>query len=394
MDGERSPQSDVVVVGARCAGAATALQLARQGHDVTLVDRVAFPSDTLSTHVIARGGVVLLDQWGLLDAVDASGAPPLRTVEFHVEGEIIQRPIKDKAGVDHLTAPRRHVLDHLLVRAAVDAGATLRTGISVTGVVREGGRVTGVLGRDADGAPVRHDARFVVGADGLRTSVARAVGAPIVESRPASGATHYTYFRGPEWGAIEMHIAPGVMAGVFPTHSGEANVWACTPAATTSRIAGQQEDEFLQVLATANPALAERMAGAERMAPIRGAIGLPNHVRVPWGPGWALVGDAGMHRDPVTGHGITDAFRDAELLARALDGILGGELSEAAAGRAYRDLRHDLGYELFDATARMAQFPPVEEFVAQQLRAQAAIEVEAQFLSELAPWPARLAAVA
>ncbi len=394
MHPRRSPRSDVVVVGARCAGAATALLLARQGHAVTMVDRVGFPSDTLSTHVLARGGVVELARWGLLDEVLASGAPPLRTVQFHVGGEIVEREIKDRAGVDFLIAPRRLMLDHVLVQAALDAGAQLRTGVTVTDVVRRGDRVAGIVGRDTFGAEFRHDARFVVGADGLRSRIARAVGARMTEERAASGSTHYTYFRGPRWGGIEMHIAEGVMAGVFPTHGGEANVWACTPAATTPNLAGDRGDDFLRLVATANPALAERMARAERTSPIRSALGLPNHIREPWGPGWALVGDAGQHRDPVTGHGMTDAFRDAELVARAVDSVLRDELSEAAAAAAFRSLRHDLSYEVFDATARMAQFPAVETFVAEQQRANAAFEVEARFLSQLAPWPAPLAAVA
>ncbi len=394
MSSTHVTESDVVVVGARCAGAATAMLLARQGHRVTLVDRASFPSDTLSTHAIARGGVVQLARWGLLDEVLASGAPPILHASFHVGGEVTRHRIKAKAGVDHLLAPRRHVLDALLVDAAVRAGVDLRTGVNITRVDQYLGRVTGVVGRDADGADLQVTARFVVGADGLRSRIARAVGAPIVDSRPPGGATHYSYFHGPAWDGFEFHIAEGVMAGIFPTHAGEANVWTCTPGATTPNVAGGETDGFLQLLALANPALADRMAGAERTAPVRSAFNLPNHARQPWGPGWALVGDAGMHRDPVSGHGITDAFRDAELLARALDGALRGELSEAAAGRAFRDLRDELSREVFDTTAVMSQYPPVKTFVAEQRRGNAAMDAEATFLSELSPWPAPLAAVA
>src|SRR4051812_39242000 len=143
---------DVVVVGGRCAGAATAMLLARQGLDVVIVDRAEFPSDTLSTHAMARGGVVQLARWGLLDEVLASGAPPIRTVSFRFPGGQVDREVKPTAGVDHVLAPRRIVLDEIMLRAATAAGAELRTGVSVTGVMFDRNRrATGVRTRDRDG---------------------------------------------------------------------------------------------------------------------------------------------------------------------------------------------------------------------------------------------------
>ena len=179
----RIETADVVIVGARCAGAATAMLLARGGHDVVMVDRATFPSDTLSTHAIARGGVVQLHRWGLLDAVVASGAPPIRRVEFCTGDQPVVRTVKDRYGVDFLVAPRRHVLDPLIQGAAVDAGARLRPSVTVTGVVRNAaGRVIGITGRDGEG-PIEVHARFVVGADGLKSRVARSVGARMLERR-------------------------------------------------------------------------------------------------------------------------------------------------------------------------------------------------------------------
>lgn len=388
------PATDVVVVGARCAGAALAMLLARQGHRVVVVDRATFPSDTLSTHAIARGGVVQLARWGLLDAVLDSGAPAIRRVRFHAGGDVVDRQIKGRSGVDLLVAPRRHVLDQLLVDAAIEAGAEVRTGVSVTGVTRHLGRVTGIVGHDAPREPVRISARFVVGADGLRSRVAREVPAQVAVRRPPGGAAHYAYVARPDWDGFEFHIADRVMAGVFPTHGGEANVWVCGPGDHVERLRGDRPAGFLTLLASANPELAERVAAAGHTGPIRGVAGLPNHIRRAWGPGWALVGDAAMHRDPVTGHGITDAFRDAELMARTLDRVLRGEEAEAAAGRAYEARRHELVHEQFDATVRMSQYPPVDEFVAQQRRSTEAIEAEAQVLSELPAWPAPLVAAA
>lgn len=194
---------DVVVVGARAAGAATALLLARLGHDVVLLDRAVFPADTLSTHQIARTGVVQLHRWGLLQAVLDSGAPAIRQVTFTTPDESVTRPVKDKAGVDLLLAPRRHILDTIVADAAADAGVDVRLGVTVTGVrLDDAGRATGVYGRDRTGAPLRIDARFVVGADGLGSRVARSVGAEITEDRGAAGATQYAYYTAP---AVARH---------------------------------------------------------------------------------------------------------------------------------------------------------------------------------------------
>ena len=134
MTSNRS-RRDVVVVGGRVAGSATAMLLARLGHDVAVVDQASFPSDTTSTHSIARSGVVQLQRWGLLDAVLDSGAPATRQVTFHALGESVTRTIKHKSGVGLVVSPRPHVLDTILAAAAQRAGAEVRTGITVTGVI-------------------------------------------------------------------------------------------------------------------------------------------------------------------------------------------------------------------------------------------------------------------
>jgi len=181
---------DVVVVGARAAGAVTALLLGRLGHDVVLVDRTIFPADTVSTHQIARPGVVQLNRWGLLEAVLASGAPAIRQVTFTAAGESVTRAVKDKNGVDLLVAPRRYILDTIVAEAAAQAGVHMRFGVTVNGVrLDDAGRATGVYGHDRTGAPIEIDARFVVGADGLGSRVARSVGAELITHRGWGGAT-------------------------------------------------------------------------------------------------------------------------------------------------------------------------------------------------------------
>lgn len=383
----RTTDHDVVIVGARCAGAATAMLLARLGHDVAVLDRATFPSDTLSTHAIARGGMVQLSRWGLLDAVDATGAPRIHTVSFHLpDGSTLGRVVKDRAGVDHLSAPRRYVLDGILQDAAAGAGARIEGEATFLATTRDrSGRVSGVTVRGSDGATRHVRARFVVGADGLRSRVARDVGAATIDERPSHTATRYAYVGGLDATGFEFHIGERRFAGVFPTHGGEANVWVIAPAEDTGAADGDRRAAFLALLESASPALAERVRGARLASPVRGAVRYPNYVRAAAGPGWALVGDAGYHRDPITGHGITDAFRDAELLARQLDRALTGVADEHDALARYADERHRLLAPIFDVTCRLAALPAVDEFVALQKHLSALIEEEATALAALPP---------
>ena len=387
---ERS-HHDVVVVGSRCAGAATAMLLARAGHDVVVVDRCRFPSDVVSTHGLARGAVVQLSRWGLLGAVLASGAPPVRSVLFRRDDTEVTRSIKDRAGVDLLVAPRRTILDSLLVDAAAAAGATVRTGVTATGVRRDpDGRVIGIEARTADGASMELRARHVVGADGLRSRTAGWFGAEVLESFTADIATFYAYVAGVPWPAYEFHIAADGFAGVFPTHDGEGCVWLIRPTPALRQLRGAGADRpaaLVDELARVSPTLTARVRAGRVASPVRGVAGLPNHVRQPVGPGWALVGDAGYHRDPITGHGITDAFRDAELLAAAIDRSLRDPAAEHEALAAYHDQRDAALRETFDLTRALTSFPHPDRFVELQMQLSEVLEREAELLASL-PAPA------
>jgi flavin-dependent dehydrogenase len=376
---------DVVVVGARAAGAATALLLARQGYDVAVVDRHAFPSDTLSTHQIARPGVVQLHRWGLLDAVLRSGAPAIRQITFSGAGESTTRKVRDSAGVDLLVAPRRYILDTLLAEAA--AGADLRLGLTVDGVRFAAGRAVGVYGHDRAGAPVELGARFVVGADGLGSRVARAVGAEVIEDRGAAGAVQYAYFAGLSWPGIELIVAERALTGVFPTHHGEACIWICSPSADAHRArrqAASREDAFAAYLHRTAPDLAARLRAGRLTSPVSGMLRTPNYIRRAHGPGWALVGDAGYHRDALTGHGLSDAYRDAELLATALDRAMRGDVDQGTALAGYQRQRDRALRRVFDLTVALANYPPIAEFVLLQKQLAWALDAEA---SELAARP-------
>ncbi|HKE52308.1 MAG TPA: FAD-dependent monooxygenase [Actinomycetes bacterium] len=385
---ESRHRHDVVVVGSRAAGAATALLLARLGYDVVLVDRAVFPADTLSTHQIARTGVVALHRWGLLDAVLASGAPAIRQVSFTAAGESITRAIKSRSGVDFLVAPRRYILDALVADAAARARADVRFGVEIDGVCRDdAGRAIGVYGHDRSGAELEMAARFVVGADGLGSRVARWVGADVIEQRGDQSAAQYAYFDGVPWPAIELIAANRALAGVFPTHHGEACIWVCTPTAdarAARRLAPSRPEAFAVLLQRAAPELADRLRTGRRTSPVTGMLRAPNLLRRAHGPGWALVGDAGYHRDPVTGHGLSDAYRDAELLAGALDAALRGDLDETDALAGYQRQRDQALREVFDLTCALAKYPPVPEFVELQKRLGQAIDAGA---AELAARP-------
>ena len=376
---------DVVIVGARAAGGATAMLLARLGHDVVVVDQASFPSDTVSTHAIARSGVVQLRRWGLLEAVLDSGAPAIRQVTFHAGGESVSRTIRHKAGVDLVVAPRRYVLDTIIAATAGRAGADVRTGVTVTGVQRDGrGRVTGIYGHDRAGAAIDLGGRYVIGADGLSSRVARSVGAAITQVRPAGGAAQYAYYAGIPWAGMELFVAERSFAGVFPTHDGQACIWVCTPtdaAKAVRRRTGSREEAFGELLARSAPQLAERLRHARRTSPVQGMLRQPNQVRHAAGPGWALVGDAGYHRDAVTAHGISDAFRDAEFLTVALDQVLSAGAEERTALARYQQQRNQALREIFDITCRLAAYPPVPAFIELQKQLSAAIDKQAAALA-------------
>jgi 2-polyprenyl-6-methoxyphenol hydroxylase-like FAD-dependent oxidoreductase len=390
---------DVVIVGGRVAGSATAMLLARLGHDVVVVDQESFASDTISTHSIARSGVVQLRRWGLLDEVLDSGAPAIREVTFNAGGESVRRRIKDKAGVDLVMAPRRYVLDGLLASAAQRAGAGMRFGVTVCGVYRDQrGRAAGVFGRDRAGAPVEIRARYVIGADGWRSRVARSVDASINDAGGADGAAQYAYYSGIPWAGIELFVADRSFAGVFPTHEGEACIWVCNPAADAASVrrgAASRVEAFNELLERSAPQLSDRLRAARRTSAVQGMLRQPNQLRQAYGLGWALVGDAGYHHDAVTAYGISDAFRDAELLAVALDQALSGAAEESTALARYERERNQALRETLEIACALAAYPPVPTFVEQQKKLAAAIDKEAAALAARPiPGERRLAATA
>jgi flavin-dependent dehydrogenase len=346
--------ADVAVVGARCAGAFLAAILARAGLSVVVLEKAAPGTDTLSTHALMRGGVMELARHGLIDAVLAAGTPVIRETVFAYGDDEVSVPVRPQPGVPGLFAPRRHVLDGILQRAASEAGATMLFGHRVEDVTRRpDGRIDGVVARGPDGADVRVRAELVVGADGVRSRIARAAGARTIVAGRAAAATLFAYVPCVRAAGYLWRYRPGASVGVIPTNGGEACVFAAAPAA---RFAGGLPADpaaaFGALLAEVSPDDAGLARGPD--GPVRGLRafgGLPGHVREAHGPGWALVGDAGLFRDPITAHGMTDALIHAELLAAAV--LEGGD---APAMRRFAEARDDLARPIFDATEAIAAF--------------------------------------
>jgi flavin-dependent dehydrogenase len=357
------PEYDAVVVGARCGGAATAMLLARQGLRVLLLDRARRGSDTLSTHALMRGGALLLHRWGILDQVAAAGTPPVRHTRFHygdpqLGDETVTVTLKPVAGIEALYAPRRTLLDVLLVDAAVAAGAEVRFGVAVTDLLRDGtGRIAGVTGRDRAGSGVRVSAGLTVGADGIRSVVARHAGARTRWLGSGSGAVIYGYWSGLDVIGYEWFYRPGASAGLIPTNGGEVCVFAGT---STDRFAAETAGDlrggYHRLLEEATGGAHRRLAAARAPRRLRAFPGRPSYLREAAGPGWALVGDAGGFLDPLSTHGITDALRDAQLLARAVADHRRGEASEPSALSRYVNLRDEITSPLYRVMDQVAGY--------------------------------------
>jgi flavin-dependent dehydrogenase len=343
---------DAIVVGARVAGAATALLLARAGLNVLVLERGQYGTDTLSTHALMRGAVLQLARWRLLPALEAAGTPLIRRTTFEYGDQVVCVDIAPRDGVPGLFAPRRHLLDRVLVDAARAAGAEVVFGTSVHELLYgPGGRVRGVRAGAAGERAITLEAQMIVGADGLGSAVARLTAAPVSRQGRWAGAVVYGYWPTEPSDQLHWSWGTGTAAGLIPTNDGHACVFVAVPAPHFApQFRGDLEGGYWRVLDACAPALADRLRASGLVPRLRGFAGAPGVMRQAIGPGWALVGDAGYFKDPITAHGITDALRDADLLASA---ILDGR--DAALGE-YQTARDDLSTTLFDISDEIASF--------------------------------------
>src|SRR6185436_3129766 len=277
-----------IVVGARCAGAATAMLLAGGGARVLLVDKGTYGTDMLSTHALMRGAVLQLDRWGVLPDIVASGTPPIRTTTFCYTESDATVPIEPKYGVTALYAPRRTLLDRLLVDAAFKSGVDIRYGVRVEGVkVDSRGRAIGISAVEG-GRRREIDADIVIGADGLHSTIARQVRAPrIAEGRHAT-AVLYGYWEGLSADEYRWWFKPGVSMGSIPTNEGATCVFVSVPSARfRDEIRGNAALAYTRLIWQVSPRFAQRLHDSVRVEPIRGFGGHRGFIKRGSGPGWA-----------------------------------------------------------------------------------------------------------
>jgi 2-polyprenyl-6-methoxyphenol hydroxylase-like FAD-dependent oxidoreductase len=353
---------DVIVIGARVAGSPTAMLLARKGYKVLLLDRVSFPSDTLSTHQVQLKGGAALQRWGLLDRVLASNCPPARKLSFTIGSFNLRGEFPPLEGVGAVVTPRRTILDKILVDAAVQAGAELHEDVLVETLMSEDGRVSGIRGRvktsEAGGnGEVVEQARLVIGADGKRSLVAQAVEAPVYHTKPVLTCAYYTYWEGIQLNDGEIYTLPQGAVGVWPTNDGLTIIYTAYPIDEFQAVRGNIERRFWNTIDSL-PRLAERVHNGRQAERFYGTADLPAFYRRPYGPGWALVGDAGMTLDPITGQGIGNAFRDAERLTEAVDAGFAGRTPLETALAEYERQRNEETLPMYEFTSQLAAFSP------------------------------------
>lgn len=318
--------ADAVVVGARPAGSAAATALARAGRRVVALERGHFPSDTLSTHLLFAGGVAELARVGALDRVSALGAPRMPEALMTGAGEEVHARYTPVDGIDYGLCVRRVGLDAALVETAREAGAEVREHARVTGLVKDGGRVAGVHYEDQEGHARELRAPLVIGADGRRSTVARLVGATRPYRSNANGrACFFAYLEDgrPEWRGVAAQWREGRELGTaFPCDGGLVLVLLMPPRQRADDFgSGALEREWERTVA-GMPGLRERLEGCTRVSKVRSAIDTTSYFRRSSGPGWALPGDAGHFKDPVTAQGIRDALRYGRLLGEAAAPVL------------------------------------------------------------------------
>lgn len=368
---------DALIVGARPAGAATAMLLARAGARVLVVDRCEPGTDTMSTHALTRAGATQLARWGLFRRLREAGTPAIRRTTLHYGSEEVPLDIRSDEDIDGLITPRRTVLDPVIAGAALEAGAELRYSTPFRELLHDSsGRVRGAVVVGPDGQPCEVTAGIVVGADGRRSTVARRLGAGEIKRSNHVAAHVYSYLAGVSDTGTHLYFRDGIGLGVMPTNDNLHCAVVSMPPQRylAERRAATSPEGFLALLAEAAPDAG--LARAELVQRPVGFAGEHGYIRRSHGPGWALVGDASYFKDPVTAHGITDALRDAQILS---DAILKGT---DAALASYQAVRDSISAELFAVTDEIAAFDwSLDEIKGIHLRLNSALKREQAWMA-------------
>lgn len=312
---------DVIIVGARVAGSVLATILGQQGHRVLLLEKAHFPSDTLSTHFFRDHALRVFERSGVIHEVK-SVAPPLTKVWNYIDGQVFSEPVTTTdEHINYFLCVRRITLDWILVQGVSrEPGVEFRQGAHVKELIWQDGRVTGVRWSEADGMR-EAKARVVVGADGFYSTLAKSL-EPAFESQiPVRRCMYYTYYQGieplDETSFAEHHFIGDSLTYVFPT---DANLTLVAITLPISEFHSFRKEPLKRLRAHLDslPLLVPRLRHAEVTAEVRGAGNIPCYQRVPYGPGWALVGDSQQIMDPWSGMGIDHATTHASILADSL----------------------------------------------------------------------------
>lgn len=378
---------DAVIVGARCAGASLAMLLGRQGLKVLMLDGSSFPSDKItSTHFIWQSGVACMTRWGLIEKLEATNCPSHDNYVLDMGGLELRGGVKtEDGGVTTSYAPRRHVIDNLLIEEARAAGVEFEDEAKVVELLKDGGRVVGLRYRNKDQETVEVSSRIVVGADGIKSTIAELAGAETYNYHEKSQQIFFSYFKNTDLTTVEFYSRPGRMGFAWPSNDGEVVAGFCCRGEDAEKMTGDIVGNYWSELEAMSPDFCARLKAADQTAPVRTG-GTPSYMRTAGGPGWALTGDAGMNMDPVSASGISNAFIQAEMLSEAIaDGVKNDRLDENIAKfGSERDARFAA---YFAFTADLAKLEPetpdeiVQLFVAmasQQEEAEAYFGVFAQ----------------
>lgn len=351
-----SEKYDVICVGARIAGAIAASLLGDYGHRILALDRARFPSDTLSTHFFRAPTLRAFKRAGVLDEV--LRAAPHLSVDYNVvDGIIFPEPVTKPEDFPFYMCVRRITLDAILAqRLKQTPGVEVREGARVEELIREDGRVIGVKWSEAGR---RHEAtaRVIVGADGVHSFVAAEVHPQVESDEPVHRTMYYAYYRGvePKDGpAAEFHFLGNHLVYIFPCDDNLTLVAASLPIEEFREFKRNPEGKLMAVIGSMRAA-APRLEKAEREGPVRGTGTIPGYMRVPHGPGWALVGDSAMVMDPWSGQGMDQASTHAVILADQLHAFLSLQSPWEEAMKTYHQARNEFSEKTFRRTCALSR---------------------------------------
>lgn len=350
---------DAIIVGARCAGAPTAMQLARKGHKVLLLDRDPLNSNMAhSTHLIHPEGVARLIKWGLYDNI-LKRCKPFKTWSINLHGINLEGiPPAAEGNIEESIAPRRNILDSILLEGAHASGSEIRGNCRVAGLTFDDGAVSGIRARSKNGRTFTERAHIVIGADGPSSIVAKSVNALEYKNVPPLQSNIWSYWKNISIDCLKIFVGPRQGAFAFPTSDDAVLVATNLPYDMFKTVRGQREHHYWDMLAKAAPTLYENTRKAKRIDRFFAGC-TRSFVRQTVGRGWALVGDAGMKKDPITAQGIAVAFEYAEKLASSIhNGLLGGKKSLEDQLEIYATERDKRLLPYYDFTVRLAALAP------------------------------------